>query len=160
MRAHHESITASSVLNAQTNRKGLCGPSQLTSEKLKILISTPVISMVRRFRITAAFRRRNSFMDPRPIGADLPSWSSQSHSAAAAAELVRSAGLSANNSKRLLFRSCSPITPLTCRTLSIAVIVRIDPRRRCYEVTQLAQIFALIGLDEDLILFIQSIERL
>ena len=38
--AHHESNTASVVLNAQTKRKGLLGPSQLTSEKLKTLIST------------------------------------------------------------------------------------------------------------------------
>jgi hypothetical protein len=67
--AHQESITASTVLNAQTKRKGLCGPSQLTSEKLKILINTPSISMARRFRVTAAFSRRNSFMliYPRPI---------------------------------------------------------------------------------------------
>ena len=36
MIAHHDSITASVVLKAQTKRNGLAGPSQLTSEKLKI----------------------------------------------------------------------------------------------------------------------------
>jgi hypothetical protein len=43
MIAHQERNTASVVLNAQTKRKGLRGPSQLTREKLKILISTPII---------------------------------------------------------------------------------------------------------------------
>src|SRR5260370_36272449 len=62
MTAHQDSITASTVLNAQTKRKGLCSPNQLTSEKLKILISTPIISIVRRLRVTAAFRRRNTIM--------------------------------------------------------------------------------------------------
>ena len=36
--AHQLSRIASAVLNAQTNRNGLSGPSQLTSEKLKILM--------------------------------------------------------------------------------------------------------------------------
>ncbi len=35
------------VLNTYTNRKGLAGPSQLTRLKLKMRISTPIISMVR-----------------------------------------------------------------------------------------------------------------
>jgi hypothetical protein len=61
MIAHQESITASAVLKAQTNRKGLCGPSQLTSEKLKILISTPTISTIRNLPLTAAFNQRNKF---------------------------------------------------------------------------------------------------
>ena len=38
MIAHQASMTASTVLNAQTKRNGLAGPSQLTSEKLKIRI--------------------------------------------------------------------------------------------------------------------------
>jgi hypothetical protein len=42
-------MTASVVLNAHTNRKGLAGPSQLTSVKLNILISTPPISMMRMY---------------------------------------------------------------------------------------------------------------
>jgi hypothetical protein len=56
MIAHQESKMASAVLKAQTNMKGLEGPSQLTSEKLKILIRTPVISKPRRFRVTAEFK--------------------------------------------------------------------------------------------------------
>ena len=43
-KAHHDNRIASRVLNIQTNRKGLLGPCQLTREKLKILIKTPVIS--------------------------------------------------------------------------------------------------------------------
>lgn len=43
--AHHVSIIASIVLNIQTNMKGLAGPIQLTSEKLKIRIKTPTISI-------------------------------------------------------------------------------------------------------------------
>ncbi len=43
--AHHVSITASIVLNIQTNMKGLSGPIQLTSEKLKMRIKTPTISI-------------------------------------------------------------------------------------------------------------------
>ena len=39
--AHHVSITASIVLNIQTNINGLSGPIQLTSVKLKIRITTP-----------------------------------------------------------------------------------------------------------------------
>src|SRR5438552_7860006 len=62
MMAHQESSTASAVLNAHTKRKGLSGPSQLTSEKLKILISTPTISTTRRCRVTAAFSQRKSLM--------------------------------------------------------------------------------------------------
>jgi len=53
--AHHESRIASVVLNAQTKRNGLWGPSQLTNEKLKILISTPIISMDRMFTVTNLF---------------------------------------------------------------------------------------------------------
>ena len=52
---HQESMNASHVLNAHTKKKGLLGPSQLTNEKLKILISTPVISTARMFRETALF---------------------------------------------------------------------------------------------------------
>src|SRR5436853_499099 len=59
MTAHQESSTASAVLNAQTKRKGLSGPSQLTSEKLKILISTPTIASGGRYRTTAAFPLRH-----------------------------------------------------------------------------------------------------
>src|SRR5438128_2084416 len=62
MIAHQESMIASAVLKAQTKRNGLAGPSQLTSEKLKILISTPIISMARRFRVTAAFSQPKSLM--------------------------------------------------------------------------------------------------
>src|SRR5262249_14280897 len=62
MIAHQESMTASTVLKIHTNRNGLVGPSQLTSEKLKILISTPTISMDRRLRVTTAFSQRKSFM--------------------------------------------------------------------------------------------------
>jgi hypothetical protein len=57
MQEHHESITASVVLNAQTKKKGLEGPSQLTREKLKIRIRTPVISILRIWRFTQAFSR-------------------------------------------------------------------------------------------------------
>lgn len=39
-------MIASAVLKHQTNKKGLCGPSQLTNEKLNILITTPTISIV------------------------------------------------------------------------------------------------------------------
>ncbi len=39
-------ITASIVLKIQTNMKGLFGPSQLTSEKLKIRMMTPIISNI------------------------------------------------------------------------------------------------------------------
>jgi hypothetical protein len=42
---HHESMMASIVLNTHTNMNGLSGPSQLTSEKLNIRISTPIISI-------------------------------------------------------------------------------------------------------------------
>jgi hypothetical protein len=42
--AHQVSNTASSELKIQTNMKGLFGPSQLTSEKLNIRMTTPVIS--------------------------------------------------------------------------------------------------------------------
>ena len=42
---HHDSMMASIVLNIHTNMNGLAGPSQLTSEKLKMRISTPTISM-------------------------------------------------------------------------------------------------------------------
>jgi len=49
-------MIASIVLKAQTNRNGLSGPIQLTREKLKILISTPVISTVRMWRATTLFR--------------------------------------------------------------------------------------------------------
>jgi hypothetical protein len=42
---HQERITASVLLKAQTNRNGLSGPNQLTSEKLKMRISTPSISI-------------------------------------------------------------------------------------------------------------------
>lgn len=38
---------ASKVLNTQTNIKGLSAPSQLTNEKLKIRMSTPIISIKR-----------------------------------------------------------------------------------------------------------------
>jgi hypothetical protein len=55
MTADQESTTASQVLNAQTKKKGLLGPSQLTSEKLNIRINTPVISIMRRFRRTTPF---------------------------------------------------------------------------------------------------------
>jgi hypothetical protein len=43
--AHHDNRTASVVLNIQTNMNGLREPSQLTSEKLNILITTPIISI-------------------------------------------------------------------------------------------------------------------
>lgn len=46
---HHDSKMASRVLNTQTNKKGLAGPSQLTKVKLKIRINTPVISTARMF---------------------------------------------------------------------------------------------------------------
>ena len=42
---HQESITASVVLKAHTKKNGLSAPIQLTSEKLKIRMSTPTISM-------------------------------------------------------------------------------------------------------------------
>jgi len=48
-------MTASQVLKAQTNKNGLLGPCQLTSEKLNILINTPVISIARMFRVTTSF---------------------------------------------------------------------------------------------------------
>jgi len=38
---------ASTVLKIQTNRKGLAGPIQLTSEKLNIRIITPISSNIR-----------------------------------------------------------------------------------------------------------------
>jgi hypothetical protein len=68
MIAHQASMTASAVLKAQTKRNGLAGPSQLTSEKLKTLISTPTNSMARRCRVTASFIQRKSFIpaSPRP----------------------------------------------------------------------------------------------
>ncbi|MEQ1914428.1 MAG: hypothetical protein ABL855_05005 [Sideroxydans sp.] len=53
--AHQVSITASIVLNTQTNMNGLAGPSQLTSEKLKIRINTPTISMDDICRCTNVF---------------------------------------------------------------------------------------------------------
>jgi hypothetical protein len=43
--AHQESPTASIVLITQTIKKGLCGPSQLTMEKLPIRITTATISI-------------------------------------------------------------------------------------------------------------------
>jgi hypothetical protein len=46
------------VLKIHTNKKGLCGPSQLTSEKLLIRMMTPVISMVLRY-----FRTKEFIMD-------------------------------------------------------------------------------------------------
>ncbi|MEE7627891.1 hypothetical protein V3O24_17110 [Methylobacter sp. Wu8] len=52
---NQESITASVVLKAQTNINGLSGPIQLTSEKLKIRISTPTISMNRIYLKTNEF---------------------------------------------------------------------------------------------------------
>src|SRR5712691_4057425 len=52
--AHQVSSTASVVLNTHTNMNGLCGPIQLTSEKLKILMSTPVISSAFMFATTNA----------------------------------------------------------------------------------------------------------
>jgi hypothetical protein len=42
--AHHESRIASEVLKTQTNMNGLFGPSQLTRLKLKMRMSTPIIS--------------------------------------------------------------------------------------------------------------------
>ncbi len=45
--AHHESRIASTVLNIHTNKNGLAGPIQLTRLKLKIRISTPIISNTR-----------------------------------------------------------------------------------------------------------------
>jgi hypothetical protein len=42
--AHHDNKTASVVLTIHTNMNGLRGPSQLTSEKLEIRITTPTIS--------------------------------------------------------------------------------------------------------------------
>lgn len=36
---------ASRVLKIQTNKNGLCGPIQLTSEKLPMRIMTPIISI-------------------------------------------------------------------------------------------------------------------
>ena len=61
----------------QTKWNGLLGPNQLTREKLKILISTPTISMARRFRVTAAFILRNSFMliPSGSVCASLDAWS-------------------------------------------------------------------------------------
>jgi len=47
--AHHERMIASVVLKTHTNMKGLAGPSQLTRLKLKIRMSTPVISSARMF---------------------------------------------------------------------------------------------------------------
>jgi hypothetical protein len=44
--AHQVSRTASQVFTTQTNMKGLCGPNQLTSVKLEILIMTPTNSSV------------------------------------------------------------------------------------------------------------------
>lgn len=43
--AHHDNKTASVVLNIHTNINGLREPSQLTSEKLNIRITTPIISI-------------------------------------------------------------------------------------------------------------------
>ncbi len=54
---------ASTVLNAQTNRKGLCGPSQLTREKLNMRINTPTISMLRRCRVIKSLRERMKLVD-------------------------------------------------------------------------------------------------
>jgi hypothetical protein len=58
--AHHDSSTSSVVLNVHTNRNGLSGPIQLTSEKLKIRISTLTISIERRFGATSAFKARST----------------------------------------------------------------------------------------------------
>src|SRR5438270_13416444 len=58
MIAHHDSRIASAVFTIHTNMNGLYGPSQLTSEKLKIRISTPTISSERKLRPTAALIRR------------------------------------------------------------------------------------------------------
>jgi hypothetical protein len=46
---------ASMVLNAHTNMNGLSGPIQLTNEKLKMRIMTPVISIDFRFIKTNPF---------------------------------------------------------------------------------------------------------
>jgi hypothetical protein len=43
--AHHDNKTASVVLKIHTNINGLREPSQLTSEKLKMRITTPIISI-------------------------------------------------------------------------------------------------------------------
>jgi len=67
MIAHQESMSASVVLKAQTKKNGLLGPSQLTSEKLKILINTPTISIARIFRVTRAFSQRRSFTLVSPL---------------------------------------------------------------------------------------------
>ena len=44
---HHDSKSASRVLNTQTNRKGLAGPNQLTRLKLEMRMRMPIISRVR-----------------------------------------------------------------------------------------------------------------
>jgi hypothetical protein len=46
---HQVNAIASVVLNTQTNKNGLDGPSQLMRLKLKIRIKTPVVSMARKY---------------------------------------------------------------------------------------------------------------
>jgi hypothetical protein len=55
---------------------------------------------------------------------------------------------------------CSPFPPLVCQAFSVSVFARVESRCPCDSIEQLAQIFALIGLDEDLVGLIQSIEGL
>jgi hypothetical protein len=43
------------VLKAQTKKNGLSAPNQLTNEKLKIRMSTPIISMGLMYLITKKF---------------------------------------------------------------------------------------------------------
>ncbi|SFI36455.1 hypothetical protein SAMN05428978_100726 [Nitrosomonas sp. Nm34] len=53
--AHHVRSRESHVLMAQTNMKGLSGPSQLTKVKLEIRMRTPIISKVFMWLIINAF---------------------------------------------------------------------------------------------------------
>lgn len=52
-------MTASMVLNAQTNMNGLSGPIQLTKLKLKMRINTPIISIALIFAEMNPFTAEN-----------------------------------------------------------------------------------------------------